>query len=1045
MNFRDRSHEDNEPFLQKTVGGTVNACSEILQALPGAIRALGPAWPTALVVLLTILAVTVSHQGRDAFLVTMDVGSVVGSGRMRWFGFGVAILSTLLFSVMMIGTAFFVLAIDRRAIEASYNTDILRSSRGHDPLSASINLRTATALTLGLALPAAMFLSLFLRFAFQDGGATVRFGIGILAAIATYLTAVVIDRQSAHWRQILSYRFSIRTEKRPAVDLFRFLAFEGGRVAAFVFGKPARYFVTAFVALVTVIYCGIGKTGDRYEVAAIALIVVMALAALMFKFVVNLIMTQHIGREDRYVIIDRKFALWYQLIATGMLVLILVCLWIWPVTGALGPVPVLLFGGSAIAIMLSWLVRKAMAPPSPGSIAQSGIPTFLNWFGRFEEWWDRVLSPSAILSLGLGLLVLDRLIVPMLERGLGGDYLYLVVALFAIAAGSYLWMFSRKREKERIERRQARWRFPTPVLLAPFFLTGSGENHYVRIINGADNAVVMDANMHAEAWLSAANLSTDGDEDIPAIIVLAEGGGIRTAAHAGLLLSQLELEREARCKEDGDTPASLDRLCAEDGFFRHVYAMSGVSGGSVGLAAYLSGRADVLGGVEGGFVSADDKIKQTLSKDLILPLFAGLFASDLPTSLVPVQLPNRIARSVAPNIAHGSWIDDRADFFEDALIRAGPRDQYGVQWFSKPMEEVVAEAATADRVAPVVLFNTFAEETASPAAASNVTFDGCDGGTERKGYSGFVRVQDCLSKRTDGTWSALSLATAAHMSARFPGASPTAVIEIRETAKDGGNVSTDRHFVDGGYFDSSGAAGAAHAARALRRAAIKLGLEERLQPIVVNIYTRKVDAPRPSPPRAGQGRILSEISIPVGAVMGARNVSGQMPVAALCLLVARDLSVDVLRVCESLVDYRTARRPVSEVPPDWNHLARASIACRAEVVSSALVDVYGDPQDTSGYDVAWINAPLDVAATPDDPLVEHALLGWSLKRSTFEYIGGTAEDLAPKVLQGIESVLLNREPIHDQQSAGSSELSRADDCSDCECRKYGQDRQPSDR
>ncbi|MGX9118888.1 hypothetical protein ACWTU6_19810 [Mesorhizobium sp. BHbsci] len=124
-------------------------------------------------------------------------------------------------------------------------------------------------------------------------------------------------------------------------------------------------------------------------------------------------------------------------------------------------------------------------------------------------------------------------------------------------------------------------------------------------------------------WLAGRNdLQAYGDADIPypVFLVTAEGGGGYAAAHADLFLSKMQ----KRCPN----------------FAQHVFALVGVSGGSVGNTMFWAGLQDDINLAEPmgckDHNEEDPKSIDRLSADHLSPVLAALFFKDFPNKFWPV-------------------------------------------------------------------------------------------------------------------------------------------------------------------------------------------------------------------------------------------------------------------------------------------------------------------------------------------------------------------------------------------------------------------------
>jgi hypothetical protein len=236
-------------------------------------------------------------------------------------------------------------------------------------------------------------------------------------------------------------------------------------------------------------------------------------------------------------------------------------------------------------------------------------------------------------------------------------------------------------------------------------------------------------------------------ERFPVVIVAAEGGGMRNAYLSAMALSHLR-----------DTIA---------GFDEHVYAISGVSGGSVGGALYAAlVREDELRKARSqpGITSFVEPARRVLSRDLLAPLLAGWFTGDTIARLVPFPID----------------AFDRARALERELERVFA-DETGSDVFEKGFYHLrPTPSATQISNVPNLLLNVTRVETGERWVVSHAG-----------GWSQGLLCHD-LSELEIGD---IPLSTAAVLSARFPLVTPAARVDTPL-----GKV----RLVDGGYFENSG-------------------------------------------------------------------------------------------------------------------------------------------------------------------------------------------------------------------------------------------------
>lgn len=251
----------------------------------------------------------------------------------------------------------------------------------------------------------------------------------------------------------------------------------------------------------------------------------------------------------------------------------------------------------------------------------------------------------------------------------------------------------------------------------------------------------------------------------PLYIVATEGGGIRAAYWTATVLGTLQ---------DHDSS-----------FADHVFAISGVSGGSVGAAVFDALVADST--KTGEFAKRGQEV---LGTDFLSPAMAAMLYPDFLQRFVPFPI---------PYFDRGSWLEkawERA-WRETAVNEGGP----STNRFAEPFLDLW-QRKNVDYV-PALFLNGTSVEVGNRLIASNLLIDG-----------NFLDAEDVTAKllpqkqhgerrqpRID-----TPLSTAAHNSARFTYVSPAGRFD-----EDGS------HIVDGGYFENSGAATALDILRELEK------------------------------------------------------------------------------------------------------------------------------------------------------------------------------------------------------------------------------------
>lgn len=266
-------------------------------------------------------------------------------------------------------------------------------------------------------------------------------------------------------------------------------------------------------------------------------------------------------------------------------------------------------------------------------------------------------------------------------------------------------------------------------------------------------------------WFDDLARDEPGNDPIPVFVVAAEGGGLRAAYWTAAVLAALEDETAA----------------TKTAFSRHLFAISGVSGGSVGAALFDAAVAARVAGVAPPTDKRLDEMDLMLGKDFLSDTLGAALFPDLLQRFIPVPAFND--RAIALDRAF-----DRAWQCVHPSDRDRLRKSFHNLWLENP-----------HRV-PLLFFNSTVVETGqrainSPLATTTPMADPIFADTLPVG-------------RRIGT--ELPLSTASLLSARFTYVSPAALIDTHRR-----NAPEWVRLVDGGYFDNSGAVTAQEIARTI--------------------------------------------------------------------------------------------------------------------------------------------------------------------------------------------------------------------------------------
>lgn len=385
------------------------------------------------------------------------------------------------------------------------------------------------------------------------------------------------------------------------------------------------------------------------------------------------------------------------------------------------------------------------------------LSTVLLWTLTHINWWmAHFLGTPGILLLGLGSLVLVGAVI-------------LTYLPFSYGWPSLAWL---------------------PFVMAFVLgLTDINRNHGIAVRLIADPAPDSQPRpsvlQHLGEWLQQ-----DEHKSGPIILVAAEGGASRSAWWTSHVLTVLDYVTQGE-------------------FSKHVYAVSGVSGGSLGAATYVALLAEqpsinTTATRAPTFPTQQDCWEMRFARsEFPLPMQSECFLERdfLATTLGYMLFPDLLQR-ILPAREPGwdrslgleqTWqIDWRMLFNPPSSVQGAAQDS-----FTKSLDALYTRNGKVRTDLPVLFLNSTRAEAGRAVLQSPVSIPSTE-------------IDDLFDARlhTRG----LPLSDAVHNSARFPLVSP------------GGEVETSDHkpwdaLVDGGYFENSGAATLAEFIKALKNCA----------------------------------------------------------------------------------------------------------------------------------------------------------------------------------------------------------------------------------
>lgn len=357
-----------------------------------------------------------------------------------------------------------------------------------------------------------------------------------------------------------------------------------------------------------------------------------------------------------------------------------------------------------------------------------------------------------------------------------------------------------------------RFPFLGAILTWAILISWFSDNHDVRTLEGETGITgYEDLAGYYRAWRDDLLASATGDT-VPVYVVSAEGGGIRAAYWTAHVLSALQDRSKGR-------------------FSRHVFAISGVSGGSVGASLFASQVASP------DTTTHVARAKAMLERDALSPILASFVFPDMFQRLIPYPVFHDRAEALET-----TW--------EKAWRDAGNEDDR----FAAPMDSLWQGDPFS---VPLLFLNSTVVESGDRIIVHPLEMT-------IEGFQRTFRQADDARHVIDEP---LRLSTAAHMSARFTYVSPAGSIDRRD--EPGKSI----RVVDGGYFENSGAV---TAEEILDTMLAEEGADSRIQFILLHISNdpHPVRGETREEKRQERRIFLNEALSPMRALLNARSARG---------------------------------------------------------------------------------------------------------------------------------------------------------------------------
>ncbi len=436
---------------------------------------------------------------------------------------------------------------------------------------------------------------------------------------------------------------------------------------------------------------------------------------------------------------------------------------------------------------------------------------------------NTILAVSMILIVSLLLFILFAADPVRVPQWLGmGTILFLAAASWVAVGSLFVYL-------------GGRWQFPviTILILLALLFSYWNDNHVIRTAP-LQEVGRLDVLKSFEKWHDLVEKNYPTETKHPLYIVATEGGGIRAAYWTATVLGGIQ---------DKNT-----------NFAPHLFAISGVSGGSLGAAVFEALLAEPD---PGSFKEAGNAI---LGRDFLSPTLAAMLYPDLVQRFIPWPIP----------------FFDRGRALELGWEKAW-RDKMNTDRFAASFVDLWK--SNSREWMPALFLNGTSVEKGNRIITSNLRV-----------ANFFLDAQDAakkLSPRHSGTKTGchIPLSTAAHMSARFTFVSPA------------GRFPDGSHIVDGGYFENSAATTAYEiATRIKERCAlpkheiadvdvkvIMISNDPRKPPIDPAAPPPKPTQPKHTKKMTVSGNFLGDVTAPIYSLLNTRDARGTYAQKAIVL------------------------------------------------------------------------------------------------------------------------------------------------------------------
>jgi len=542
----------------------------------------------------------------------------------------------------------------------------------------------------------------------------------------------------------------------------------------------------------------------------------------------------------------------------------------------------LLVGGALLTLYLAYWKNRPVFSDSLGHVAYSSLTSFWELPPIPRKWFGIAVAMNLIFLVVFSFE--SGMIGPWLGTAgilmlwatsmvaIGGAFVYVgnmyripIVFFLLVMAGIFAWFNDNHRVRQvasmrTYEEQQARWKqLPSALFHAMLDMAkGIIPRGFSPTNDPLEGYFVAWFENLRHQWQTGVNQPSS---PIPIILISAEGGGIRAAYWTAAVLTELE-DRSRNLVEKGQLPAT---------FARHVFSISGVSGGSLGAAVFAALVKDQNRTVKPprpdrscqlpSHLSFRQTAQTFLKQDFLSPTVGVLLFPDMFQRFLPMAILDDRALALERSWEQAWLACVGSDRFARAFDDLWEDHRYDVPLLF--LNSTVVETGQRILMHPL----PFAAEPIQPSALNSVP-------------APHRPFQYYFNDALDGPavlGGQVPLSTAVHMSARFTYVSPAGTIFRQDLAR--GYSQTESpdpqviRVVDGGYFENSGAVTTDEILLAIERIAEHHDFP--IYPIVIHISNDPLQPQsREKEQYTGSHAFLPEILSPVWALLNVRPARG---------------------------------------------------------------------------------------------------------------------------------------------------------------------------